>query len=236
MTEVPIWRNTEETSLQGEEWRTCEVAPNYEVSSLGRVRVSIPCSKRNGRHLWLGKIITQNQMSITKRYLRATLTYNGQRFPSGTHRLVGKAFVQGETEERNQINHKDGNPKNNKFENLEWVTCQENKDHAIATGLQWYLDGEDSPHSKLTAKGVALILQRYFFGFEKLKDIGKDFGMRSEYISLIIRGKRWNKVFCTFVEANKEHYERVKDTLRYRNGTNMHKFEQRISEKLFENQ
>ena len=50
------------------------------------------------------------------------------------HRLVASAFI---PNPRNlpEVNHIDGNKKNNSFENLEWVTHADNVLHARKTGL-----------------------------------------------------------------------------------------------------
>ena len=51
------------------------------------------------------------------------------------HRMVAEAFVSGRTQERNEVNHIDGNTENNAAYNLEWVTRSENQKHAVRTGL-----------------------------------------------------------------------------------------------------
>lgn len=56
---------------------------------------------------------------------------NGQVKGFGVHTIVARQFIPGETEERNQVNHIDGNKLNNNVDNLEWVTPLENMRHAI---------------------------------------------------------------------------------------------------------
>lgn len=70
------------------------------------------------------------------------------------HRLVAERYVPN-PENKPQVNHKDGNKLNNCADNLEWVTNQENRTHAMDHNL--HLCGEQCSWSKLTQSDVDYI-------------------------------------------------------------------------------
>ena len=70
------------------------------------------------------------------------------------HRLVAELYVPN-PECKPQVNHIDGNKLNNNYTNLEWVTNQENRDHAVKNNL--HLTGENCSWHKLTKENVDYI-------------------------------------------------------------------------------
>lgn len=84
----------------------------YQVSSLGRVR--------NNKNYILSNSVRYGG------YTYVSLSKNGQQKNIAVHILVMLAFVGKKENDNIQINHIDENPKNNKLENLEYITQQEN--------------------------------------------------------------------------------------------------------------
>lgn len=86
----------------------------YNITNDGRVY-----SIRSGRYLDKG--------SDKDGYKLVTLSANGIKRTYRIHRLVAETFVDN-PDNKEEVNHKDFNVKNNWFENLEWVTQKENDD------------------------------------------------------------------------------------------------------------
>lgn len=87
-----------------------------------------------------GQILSLNTNRILKPhsdkdgYLLVNLYKNKIQKSFKVHRLVAEYFIN--TEKKETVNHKDGNKKNNKAENLEWATRSENNKHAFDIGLK----------------------------------------------------------------------------------------------------
>lgn len=102
------------------------------------------------------------------------------------HRLMMENFFPFDGMADYQVNHIDGNKLNNSLENLEWVTCKENINHAIVTGLRAKMNGA----AKLTSQQVIEIYERSRNG-EKNVDLGKEFGVHPDTIGKIRNKRIW---------------------------------------------
>ena len=80
---------------------------------------------------------------VNGRYLYVVLHGKGV----AIHKLVAGAFIPN-PENKEQVNHIDGNKKNNRVENLEWCTRSENTIHAYKIGLCKRKFGKSNPKYK----------------------------------------------------------------------------------------
>lgn len=109
-----------------EKWKGIKGWDDYEVSNKGRVR-----SLKNGsKNPYIMKPITQ-----TSGYSCVHLKNNGTMKTARIHRLVAEAFLPNDNN-KEHVNHIDGNKSNNDISNLEWATAGENNNHAWRTGLK----------------------------------------------------------------------------------------------------
>ena len=118
----------------------------------------------------------------SKGYLRVCI---GKKFYF-IHRLVAEKYVSN-PDNKEQVNHKDGNKLNNSANNLEWVSNQENRTHAVKDFL--HLQGEDCPYSKLDWKAVEYI--RANPDHLLLRELGEMFGVSRSTIGDIIHYRTW---------------------------------------------
>lgn len=112
----------------------------YEVSNLGNVRSKdrLVTSKNGITKKLKGKELFFTVSKIDKRghqpraYVQ--LWKNNQSKLKAVHRLVAEAFIPN-PDNKETVNHIDGNPLNNCVDNLEWATYSENQKHAYENGL-----------------------------------------------------------------------------------------------------
>lgn len=135
-----------------------------------------------------------------KGYLRVTICGKRQ----FVHRLVAQKYISNPYN-LPQVNHIDGNKLNNNVENLEWVTNQENRKHALKNGF--HLCGEQCSWSKLTEKDVIFIRENQNLGIKELMNM---FNVSRGTISGIIHNRTW-KQLKRYAELSRNEVIEVED-------------------------
>ena len=120
-------------------------------------------------------------------YLQVSLSKNGVNKFFLVHRIVAQTFLENNTK-KIQVNHKDGNSKNNCVENLEWVTPTENIQHSIKIGT--HINPPSS--KKLSEKQVLKI--RVLYGIKSQKEIAKIYHIDRSMVSYIWNRKVWKHI------------------------------------------
>lgn len=121
-----------------EEWKDI---PNYkglyQASNFGRIKrikSIVKSSNRNdGSRTTPERLLKQN----LKRngYLTVDLSKDGIVKTISVHRIIAKTFIPNEDITKSEIDHINCNKKDNRVENLEWVSPRENKDRALKNKL-----------------------------------------------------------------------------------------------------
>jgi len=172
-------------------WKIIEgFGGHYQISEDGLIRVN-PESLRpikSRKELQLGQSVKTN-VSPSDGYLRVNLKRENGVFDSRhVHRLLMLTFYPPEDKSL-QVNHKDGNKLNNSFSNLEWVTHQENLNHAWANKLR-----KQPSRAILTIDQVKEIRSTYCKGQPpSLASLGNKYGVSAHAIHKIITGKNWKQ-------------------------------------------
>lgn len=163
-------------------WKNIVGYEEYEISDTGLV-------KKNGKLI---------KPFDNKGYERVSFPDRKKKL---VHRIVAEHFIP--TEDLTlQVNHKDGNKKNNNVENLEWVTCTENVRHAVRTieGRRQSLSDTMSTIGKKYGKQNALktrkpVQQLTLEGaliktFDSAREASKELGIGYRCISQCCLGQR----------------------------------------------
>lgn len=167
----------------------------YEISNMGNIKrlEKINKDKRSK------KTIKEHFVTGTNNngYLLVSLCKNGRKERKLAHRLVAMVFIPN-TDNKPQINHKNGKRNDNRVENLEWCTQLENNKHAWETGLidkekmkklgKKYIElncrNNKKPVCQLTKEG------RIINKFKSIIEAEKQTGISNKHISSVCKNKR----------------------------------------------
>ena len=157
----------------------------YRISNLGRVKSLKRLVKRNDGTVQKVREHILRLHIKDNGYCQVELRKNSKGKHLLVHRLVAEAFLSN-PQNKEQVNHKDGNKLNNNVNNLEWVTCSENAVHAFSHNLRTV-----NKTYKLTPEERKYIKEHYVFRHPKYNSnaLGKRFGVSGTTIMRIVNGK-----------------------------------------------
>lgn len=157
--------------MDKEIWKDVPFDNNYMASNLGKIY-----SKRSGKILQGDK--------TRKGYIRVGLTGAKRKL---VHDIIAITFIPN-PENKPQVNHKDGNKKNNRVDNLEWNTQSENMRHALDNKLKVMPRGKNvynaTPVIQLDLEGNVIR------EWECQTDVERELGIKQGCISRVCLGKR----------------------------------------------
>lgn len=169
-------------------WALTASAPDYEVSSLGRVRRAF-----DGHSTKRGRIKAQRQNNsgyltvgcmVRRPQHRQKLFY--------VHRLVADGFLGPRPKPGMVVCHINGNRLDNRPENLRWDTYKGNEADKIRHGTR--IQGSCVPISVLTEEKVRQIRQSYADGRANKLQLAREYGVARATIRRIINRETWRHV------------------------------------------
>lgn len=182
-----------------EEWRPIEAYPDYVVSNLGKV-MRVKPDARNHR---VSGVPLRSAARNGHAYHCVTLCREGAKETVRLSRLVCAIFNGPPPSPRHHCAHNDGNPSNNRAENLRWATPAENEADKRRHGTaavgprHWSVNqpekrvrGEKHGRAKLTPDAVRAI--RLDTRYQRV--IAAEYGVTQRAVWMIKTGKTWGHV------------------------------------------
>jgi len=120
-------------------------------------------------------------------YLFVRLYKDGKYYNRRVHRLIAETFL--DREDGMVVNHKNSNRRDNRPENLEWVTPSDNVKHSYKEGNKRARRNEDNEQSKLSAQDIRQIRIQLEDGHTQVS-VALRWGVDPSLISRIASGKR----------------------------------------------
>lgn len=161
-------------------WRLIPGTNNYYASKDGRIQSD------TGKRL---RILSQWEDS--RGYMRVKVKFKGKSTSCSVHRLVALTFIPN-PKNKPQVNHKNGNKKDNSVSNLEWNSCAENVKHSWETGLSTAQKGENHPNSTLNEKKVYAIRIMYSTDKFTINELASLFDTKKSTVHAVLKNRNWS--------------------------------------------
>ncbi len=125
----------------------------------------------------------------SKNYLKIDVWTNGKREKQYfLHRMIAEVFIPN-PKNHPQVNHIDGDKRNNSVQNLEWCDGSHNIQHAI-NSLGKMTDMNHG-RTKIPATEIKILRWKKSIGYTlNLREIAKKWGLDVKYLGKIINGKQ----------------------------------------------
>lgn len=178
-----------------ETWKPIVAIPGYEVSSLGRVK-KLPCGKGFNSVERIKTLVTSKDGYLMLNWK----TLDGKQHSKPIHRIVAEAFIPN-PEQKDTVNHIDGDKTNNNVDNLEWATRREQLTHAYAHALRVSHKGSENCNSKLSQDDV-MFIRTYTVKRSRthgIPSMAKKFGVSYETIYNVLSGKTYKEEGSTTI-------------------------------------
>lgn len=175
--------------------RQAKINEKLEVGELAR---PIPNTELDYWATTFGRIFSFKRGSLSELSQSVSRGYRQTAMVNGTnrvHKMVLLTF-RGEPQDGQISRHLDGNPANNRLDNLKYGTHKENYQDSVdhGTAVVGTLSGEDHPGTDLKDEDVLTIRHRAAVLKESYSAIGRDYGITNQAIKDIAQGNNWTSV------------------------------------------
>lgn len=167
---------------ESEQWKpVVSFEGAYEVSNLGRIKSLRRLKNNKGAFQEVKeRILVIGQSN----YPSVSLWLNGTLKVKKVHRIVAEAWIKNPLNKA-EVNHIDANRQNNCVENLEWVTRQENVNHAKENNL--LPRGNNHVNTKVNSAEIIEFFTKHSDSTQR--QIGEIFGISQARVSQILGAK-----------------------------------------------